>query len=127
MGHVVPLEWVMVCSPLDALWPSKPGCPRAEPLASGTCNVGVRSRARGRCHLPGRPAQRATDLSGGDHLWVDTREILDHLRISRSTLDHLRQEGVLVERRHYVKKNPLAIRGVFLWHRQRCDLALHRF
>ncbi|NDC16116.1 MAG: hypothetical protein EBZ76_13385 [Synechococcaceae bacterium WB9_2_170] len=59
-------------------------------------------------------------------LWVETRAIVRHLSISRTTLDRLRQEGVLVERRHYIKKNPLAARGVFLWHRQRCDLALHR-
>ena len=59
-------------------------------------------------------------------LWVDTRGILQHLCISRTTLDRLRQEGVLVERRHYVKKNPTSSRGVFLWNTQRCDLALDR-
>ena len=59
-------------------------------------------------------------------LWVDTKAILHHLSISRTTLDRLRQEGVLVEKWHYIKKNPTAMRGVFLWNRQRCDLALDR-
>lgn len=59
-------------------------------------------------------------------LWVDTKAILEHLSMSRATLDRLRQEGVLVEKRHFIKKNPTAARGVFLWNVQRCDLALDR-
>jgi len=58
--------------------------------------------------------------------WIETRELLGHLGICRSTLDRLRQEGVLVFQRHFIKKNPHAARGVFLWHRQRCELALNR-
>ena len=60
------------------------------------------------------------------YLWVDTKAILEHLSMSRATLDRLRQEGVLVEKRHFIKKNPTAARGVFLWNVQRCDLALDR-
>lgn len=60
------------------------------------------------------------------YLWVETKAILGHLSISRATLNRLRQEGVLVEKRHYIKKNPMASRGVFLWNIQRCDLALDR-
>ena len=48
------------------------------------------------------------------YLWVDTKAILEHLSMSRATLDRLRQEGVLVEKRHFIKKNPTAARGVFL-------------
>ena len=60
------------------------------------------------------------------YLWVDTKAILEYLSMSRTTLDRLRQEGVLVEKRHFIKKNPTAARGVFLWNVQRCDLALDR-
>jgi hypothetical protein len=91
----------------------------------------LRSRARGRCRLP-RERDRLGLYPGCEaslsspSLWVDTKAILRHLSISRATLDRLRQEGVLVEKRHYIKKNPMAMRGVFLWNRQRCDLALDR-
>ena len=60
------------------------------------------------------------------YLWVDTKAILEHLSMSRATLGRLRQEGVLVEKRHFIKKNPTAARGLFLWNVQRCDLALDR-
>ncbi len=59
-------------------------------------------------------------------LWVDTKAILCHLSISRATLDRLRQEGVLEGKQYYIKKYPTAMRSVFLWNRQRCDLALDR-
>ena len=65
-------------------------------------------------------------LTTNPYQWVDTKAILEHLSMSRATLDRLRQEGVLVEKRHFIKKNPTAARGVFLWNVQRCDLALDR-
>lgn len=91
----------------------------------------LRSRARGRCALPlvGDPFGRHL-LHGvpsmNPYLWVDTKAILEHLSMSRATLDRLHQEGVLVEKRHFIKKNPTASRGVFLWNVQCCDLALNR-
>lgn len=71
-------------------------------------------------------ADRCTHAAAASPLWVDTPGILRHLCLSRATLNRLRQEGVLVERRHYIKKNPTVTRGVFLWNVQRCDLALDR-
>ena len=46
--------------------------------------------------------------------WIETRELLGHLGICRSTLDRLRQEGVLVFQRHFIKTDPQAARGAFL-------------
>jgi hypothetical protein len=91
----------------------------------------LRSRARGRCRLPlvGDPLGHHLPRdapSTNPYLWVDTKAILEHLSMSRATLDRLHQEGVLVEKRHFIKKNPTASRGVFLWNVQRCDLALDR-
>ncbi|MCT0224075.1 hypothetical protein [Synechococcus sp. CS-1328] len=48
------------------------------------------------------------------------------LAISRSTLFHIRRQGLLKDCPHLVAKNPTARRSHLLWNLQRCQLALGR-
>lgn len=59
-------------------------------------------------------------------LWVETRQMADHLGISTKTLLRLRVLGLLKEGQHWAKKNPLSSRGIFVWHLQRCEMRLNR-
>ncbi|QNJ25878.1 hypothetical protein SynSYN20_01551 [Synechococcus sp. SYN20] len=51
--------------------------------------------------------------------WVDTTVMCELLCCHRRTLYRLKQAGYLSEGRHCRKKNPLAPRGEFVWHRTR--------
>ena len=59
--------------------------------------------------------------------WVDTREMLHILSISRTTLMLLKRREILKSNRHYRKVNPLAPRSNLLWHVSRTLNALNAY
>ena len=44
--------------------------------------------------------------------------------MSTRTLERLKAEGHLKEKRHWIRKNPMTHRGHLLWHQQRVEMAL---
>ena len=59
-------------------------------------------------------------------MWKETKEMAQLMGISISTLLRMKQQRLLKERRHWIRKNPMAPRSDLLWHEQRVGMALGR-
>lgn len=55
------------------------------------------------------------DQAGFRADWVDSSEIARLINVSKRTLWRLREQGLLQEGHHFVRKNPLNYTGPTLW------------
>jgi len=51
--------------------------------------------------------------------WIESKAMADALGCHQRTLNRLRRAGYFNEGTHFRKMNPLAARGVFVWHKTR--------
>ncbi len=58
--------------------------------------------------------------------WINTNSIADRLGISKKTIYRMKNAGVLVKGRHWIRSNPGAPKSPMVWHYQRCEIALGR-